>query len=463
MKPIFTLRGWTNERNFVSLHPFSHPFTAMKKILLFLLSLSLYINVSAYELIRGQFAGSEIYPGTVRDFVVSVPEGYDPAGAPLPLYVGLDGILCDAPHRLDSLAAAGDIPPMIGVYIQSGLVRNDAGDIVRYNRSNEFDAITPAFATFLEEEFLPYVANLTTADGRPIRFTDDPQQRMIFGLSSGGICAFKVAWQRPDLFRKVYTGCGTFVPMRGGEQLQVLVRKAEPRPLKVYLQDGYSDTWNPVFGSWFEANVLLNSGLEFAGYEVNHDWAEGGHSVKRTTEIFPEVMKWMWSDGDGPRPTGNGTLAATLVEGEDWAEVDTAPLGAPAAVEARYPDGAFVVRPIANSNLLEQAILTADGTELYAQPFYYLHSISEVPFVVSDMAFDSDGYLWVLTNAGIQMLDQNGRVRGIISLPRGHEFNALNIGRNEVTVSSPDGTTFRRRFTVSPATPGITPKSQGQG
>ncbi len=40
--------------------------------------------------------------------------------------------------------------------------------------------------------------------------------RAICGLSSGGICAFTVAWERPDYFHKVLSHIGSFTDIRGG-------------------------------------------------------------------------------------------------------------------------------------------------------------------------------------------------------------------------------------------------------
>ena len=180
-------------------------------------------------------------------------------------------------------------------------------------------------------------------------------------------------------------------------------------------------------------------------------------------------MKWMWSDESaGSRPTGNATLAGILVQDEQWKEIHPSsagfPLDPPSEVKAIYPGGSFVVRPITGSNIMEQAVLTSSGEEKFSQPFYYLHTVSALPFEISDLEFDSEGYLWALTTSGIQLLDQNGRVRGIISLPHGQKFTAMRItGDGKVLLRSSTGRFFERRLNVTPATPGFTPKSQGQG
>lgn len=447
--------------------------TAMKHILAILPAIVLATNARAYEIIDGRLDDSAYYPSTVHTFKVSVPENYDPeAGACL--YVGLDGILCRAPERIDSLIATGDIPPMIGVYLQPGVVYGTDGEVLRYNRSNEFDAPDGRFARFLETELLPAVRSLRTADGKEIALRPGAENAMIFGLSSGGIAAFNAAWQRPDLFERVYSGCGTFVPMRGADGLQSLVRKSEPRRIRVFLQDGYSDSWNPLFGSWYEANRMLASALEFAGYDCAFDWAEGGHSVARTSAIFPEVMKWLWAGGTDGRPTGNATLAPILDGAGEWtAEAMENPAAGEAA--AIYPDSTFTVSPREGSNYLWQALRRPDGTLYAAQPFYWLHSTENRTLSIGGMAFDADGMLWVATDAGIQICDQNGRVRGIIALPLELATAAadsrtaglpagssLAISDGRITLTTPHAT-YRRRLNVRPAIPGRRPKPQGQG
>ena len=168
--------------------------------LLFLAVAMVAIGMAAgHVMIDGSLEQSADYPGTVHSFQVYVPDQYD-GKRPAALYVGLDGVLCNAPQVMDSLIAAGKMPCTIGVFLQPGVVKGDDGIVLRYNRCYEFDSTTGLFAHFLETEVLPAVENMTTEKGRPIRLSRYPQDRMIFGLSSGGIAAFNAAWHRPDLF-----------------------------------------------------------------------------------------------------------------------------------------------------------------------------------------------------------------------------------------------------------------------
>lgn len=433
------------------------------------------INVHAYELIEGVLENSKIYPGTVHKFSVSIPADYD-ASYDAALFVGLDGVMCDAPGVFDNLIAEGSMPMTIGVYLIPGVIKDENGEVLRYNRSNEFDATDARFAEFLETELLPAVKSMTTPDGKAINISDNPQLHAIYGLSSGGIAAFNAAWHRPDLFGKVFMGCATLVPMRGGHNLQAIVRKHEPKPIKIMLQDTFHDTWNPLFGSWYEANVLMASALEFAGYDVKTDWVEGGHSPARACEIFPDVMRWLWSSADSSRTTSNNLLAPMLIKGEDWEEYrgEKVTLSPGAGMHrAVYPDGTIVAScGDEKTNFLNQSIINKQGEEENLQRFYWLHTYDNTALEVGGMAFDGDGNLWAVTNAGIQICDQNGRVRGILSLPNGIEVEKTGIsilqgkdeGVSQVILITPNGKSlFKRNFILRYPQQGVRPASQGQG
>lgn len=434
---------------------------------LLLVTLTLSFAASAHEIIKGTLKAKWNYPGTEREIQVYVPDAYD-GKTPACLYVGLDGILCNAPNVMDSLIAVGKMPVTIGVFLQPGVIKDSDGNVLRYNRSNEFDMTTGTFAAFIENEVLPWVENLTTARGLPIKLSHRGADGMIFGLSSGGIAAFTAAWHRPDLFSRVFSGVGTFVAMRGGNDLQAIVRKSEPRPLRIFLQDGTNDVWNPLFGHWYEGNRMLASALDFAGYDARYDWSDCYHGVKRANEIFPEVMEWMWQGWpEAPRcgKTQNNLLDTMLVDDSEWKQEMFAVPDA-GEVYALYPNGGHYVRPHDGTNCLWQYIVDADGNEICSQPFYWLHSYDNSLLTVSAMEFDGAGDLWVVTNAGAQICDQNGRVRGIIMLPIGVDANdiiKIGFSDNEVWLWSNKDIRYYRKMHITPPEPLSTPKSQGQG
>jgi len=431
-------------------------------ILLALLALK---AVAGHTMLDGTLEQSTIYPGTVHTFQVYIPDQYD-GKRPAALYVGLDGVLCHAPQVMDSLIAVGKMPCTIGVFLQPGIIRDDEGTVLRYNRCYEFDSTTDLFARFLESEVLPAVENMKTSRGKPIRLSRQPQDRMIFGLSSGGIAAFNTAWHRPDLFGKVFTGVGTFVAMRGGNDLQALVRKTEPLPLRIFIQDGSNDAWNPLFGHWYEGNQMLASALEFAGYDVQCDWSDGGHNVTRSTEIFPQVMEWMWRDWPAAPAMGQtkNDFLQELFMAEDtgWEKASEGMAGKP-VTRIIYPDLTNIAMiPTTPGNTVWQYVLK-DGQPAYGEPFYWLHNDDSRPLDIQTITFDGNGNLWAVTNLGIQVCDQNGRVRAILRMPDG-------IGPiNEITISGgyvwllTDTFNWRRRLNVASPILGTRPPSQGQG
>ena len=275
------------------------------------------------EVIKFTLSDSQIYPGTQREVLVYVPQQYD-GTKPACLLVCMDGILYDATTVMDNLIASGEMPVTIGVFINPGVVYDEDGEVVRYNRCKEFDSTDDTFSQFIENEVLAKVEGMKTPSGKAIILSKDANDRAITGASSGGIAAFSVAWNRPDLYSRVYTTVGTFVAMRGGNNYSNIVRKTEPKPLRIYMQDGWYDVWNPIFGEWFEHNLLMESAFNFAGYEMFHHWNRGNHSIKYGTLAFPDAMRWLWKGYPAKVQKGwsnNGMLQDILLENEDWQQV----------------------------------------------------------------------------------------------------------------------------------------------
>lgn len=433
-------------------------------------------------ILKGTFAESELYPQTRREWQVYVPVQYDGV-TPACLLLGLDGILFNATTVLDNLIASGQMPVTIGVFVQPGVSYDEAGNVLRYNRSNEFDRTDGTFARFLETEILPMVEKMVTPDGRPVRLSHNPDDRAICGASSSGIAAFTAAFFRPDLFHRVYSSVGTYVAMRGGNDYPALVRKYEPKPIRIFLQDGLKDAWNPLFGEWWEQNLLMESALDFAGYEEIAHWDRGGHSIWHGTKMFPDAMRWLWKSWPAPVKAGdsrNDMLQSLLGSGKEreagWNAVEERDV--PKAARKRlarplttllYPSGKLEISVEENSNWLRSALVRPDGSRTAGEQFYWLHNPDnhslEGP-IARDLAFDTLGNLYVLTPFGIQVCDQNGRVRAILALPAGTQSAEAFCFSGQRLYLRCDGRTFVRTLKHSawnPAEGFITPPSQGQG
>ena len=271
------------------------------------------------EVTKHAFAGSKVFPGTTRTYWVYVPAKYD-GKTPACVYVNQDGIQYKAPEVFDRLIHEKKMPVTVGVFVTPGVVPPSGPDaLARFNRSYEYDGLGDAYARFLLDELLPEVEKLKTADGRPIVLSKKGNDRAIGGASSGAICAFTAAWERPDAFTRVFSSIGTYVGLRGGHVYPTLIRKSEPRPLRVYLQDGENDL-NIYGGDWWMANQEMERALTFAGYAVEHSWDKGRHSTDEATKVFPRAMEFLWKGWPEPVKAGKGSqpLQELLIPGEGW-------------------------------------------------------------------------------------------------------------------------------------------------
>lgn len=273
------------------------------------------------EVLKFSFDKSKVFPGTYRDYWVYVPAQYTP-DKPACVYVNQDGVQWQAPIVFDNLIHKKEMPITIGVFVMHGRVRpadaNAALD--RFNRSYEYDGLGDGYARFILDELLPDVETKKTSDGRAIRLSKSGNDRAIGGSSSGAICAFTAAWERPDAFSRVFSAIGTYVGLRGGDGYPTLIRKYEPKPLRIFLQDGSADQ-NIYGGDWWMANQMMERALTFSGYEVQHAWGDGGHNGQHGTAVFPDAMRFLWKDWPQPVKGGatrNNALNEILVPGEGW-------------------------------------------------------------------------------------------------------------------------------------------------
>ena len=273
------------------------------------------------EVIKFVFENSKIFPGTRRECSVYIPVQYKPE-QPACVYVNQDGIQWKAPVVFDNLIHRKEMPITIGVFISPGQVvaANDQAANDRYNRSFEYDGLGDNYARFLLEELLPEVEKQKSSDGRAIRLSKYGNDRAIGGGSSGAVCAFTTAWEKPNEFSRVFSAIGTYVGLRGADRYPTLIRKYEPKPIRIFLQDGSNDL-NIYGGDWWKANETMERALTFAGYEVNHVWAEGAHNGSHGSSVFPEAMRWLWRDWPKPVAIGsskNQFLSDILIPGQGW-------------------------------------------------------------------------------------------------------------------------------------------------
>jgi enterochelin esterase family protein len=260
---------------------------------------------------------SKIFAGTTRDWWIYVPAQYDGSRKAC-VMVFQDGGAANgdpkqagpdnATYVFDNLIAAKQMPATIAIFISPGTFpATDPAGKPKSNRSVEYDTPDATYSRFLMEEILPEVS-------KQYQLTDKPEERAICGASSGGICAFTVAWERPDCFQKVVSHIGSFTNIRGGYSYPFLIRKTEAkasvtaygtpdmaktlelrRKIRVFLQDGRNDLDNQA-GNWPLANQEMAAALKFARWDYWFVFGEGTHNGKHGASIFPDTMRWLWRD-----------------------------------------------------------------------------------------------------------------------------------------------------------------------
>jgi enterochelin esterase-like enzyme len=232
---------------------------------------------------------SAIFEGTERDWWIYVPSQYrEDSPACLMVFQDGQGAKDYTPAYFDNLIAKGEMPATVGVFISPGTFADKRSD-----RSREYDTLSDAYVRFLLEEILPEVE-------KTVRLRHDPASRAIAGISSGGICAFTAAWERPDQFGKVLSWVGSFTDIahgaslkEGGHNYPALIRLAPKKPIRVYLQDGENDLDNQ-FGSWWLANLQMARSLEFAKYDYKFVGGHGFHSDRHGRAVFADALRWLW-------------------------------------------------------------------------------------------------------------------------------------------------------------------------
>lgn len=248
---------------------------------------------------------SKVFPGTTRDYWIYVPAQYKP-GVPAAVMVLQDGAgfvkedgAWRTPIVFDNLIHRGQMPVTIGVLIDPGVMpARDNSEQARFHRSFEYDNLSDAYSRFLLDEILPEVAARFT-------LTSDPNLRAIGGSSSGAICAFTAAWHRPDSFRRVLSFIGSYTNLRGGDSYAALIRKTEPKPIRVFLQDGSNDL-DTYSGSWWNANQGIAASLNYAGYDHRFVTGSEAHNSKHGAAILPDALRWLWRDHAQPIPAPKG-------------------------------------------------------------------------------------------------------------------------------------------------------------
>lgn len=258
---------------------------------------------------RGPFTlPSQAYPGAQHTYWIYVPAQYSAVTAADLLifndgqaYMNAEGD-ARAQNVLDNLIYRREIPVMIGVFINPGRRpdqpepnRAEWGDRTT-NRPTEYNTLDDKYVRVIVDELMPVLY-------KDYNISKDPERHGIGGCSSGAIAAFTVAWQRPDVFHKVFSMVGSFTNIRGGHAYADIVRNSEKKPIRIFLQDGRNDqralAQDGTYAEnrdWFFQNVRLTKALTEKGYDVNYTWSMGNHGLKQGGGLLPDMLRWLWRD-----------------------------------------------------------------------------------------------------------------------------------------------------------------------
>jgi len=238
---------------------------------------------------------SKLY-NNFREYWVYVPAQYD-SDRPTALMVFQDGhtYVNDSgdfrvPVVYDNLIHQKKLPVTICLFLNPGHNTKEYPEN-RYrasSRADEYDVLNDKYATMLIDEII-------TELRKKLNISNDPKMHGIGGLSSGAICAFTAAWQRPDYFHKVLSHIGSYTNIRGGHSYPFLIRNHKKKDIKIFMQDGTNDL-NNEFGDWWIANLQMESAFKFKGYDFKFEKGVGAHSGRHGGAILPESLIWLWSD-----------------------------------------------------------------------------------------------------------------------------------------------------------------------
>lgn len=250
------------------------------------------VKMKNNQMIKREFLG-DIYQGTKRDYWVYIPKQYsDNVAANLMVlqdgdaYFKADGPM-HVPEMVDKLIDAGKIAPTVCVFIRPGIVIDPTlpEHAPMTQRSLEYDGMNDQYTRFLINELLPEAL-------AGLNISQDPAKRVIGGLSSGGICAWTVAWYRSDLFGKVLSHCGSFTDIRGGGAYPSMIRMQVKKPIKMYFQSGSQDL-NTKYGDWALGNKMMKSALDFKGYESHFEFGTEGHDLIHGAELLEQSLVYL--------------------------------------------------------------------------------------------------------------------------------------------------------------------------
>ena len=281
-------------------------------------------------------------------------------------------------------------------------------------RLDNYDLFCSEYADFLVYELIPYIKEKYN-----LRISPDPDWHMTSGGSSGGISAFMIAWFHPEYFHRVYMSSPSFLAMGRGNEIPVLIRKYETKPLKVY-EEYSEDEPNEYFGASFWIDQEAKSALEFAGYDSRCVFFPGESHCSRlgSREESRKRLSWLW-DGYMTTPVraprNSPRVSAVIPDGSVWETADHFP--AKDGVTLNVLSADHTMRYFGGET--EDVLFKVPTDKPEARHCHgFLHTLPLInPKGAIDLAVDEGDRLFVLTSIGIQCVRSFGLIDTILDLP----------------------------------------------
>ncbi len=235
---------------------------------------------------------------------------------------------------LDNLIQQHRIPAMIAIGIGAG-----GQDAQGSERGLEYDAVSGAYADWVEREVLPLVEQHANA-----RLTRNPDGRAAMGISSSGAAAFTMAWFHPELYHRVLAYSPTMVNQQwphspalpggaweyhdkwagpAGPSLNVngdnvtksdvpdgspLIPNSPPKPIRFWFEVGDQDLFYPLspvadgMHDWVLADEHMAKVLAAKGYHYQFIFSRNARHVDKPTvaQTLPEALEWLWKGYPAP-------------------------------------------------------------------------------------------------------------------------------------------------------------------
>ena len=409
---------------------------------------------------EGEYTSTKYYVNAVFPYQVYIPaccEGKANCG----VIVDCDGLNGAEAAAVEFLQASGKAPACVSIGVTAGyLPKGNREGFDRNLRFLTYDMATGRYADFVVDELIPYLT-----EKYHLNLSGSPDMHLISGGSSGGICAWNMAWHRNDYFHRVYASSPSFLAMGNGEADPFLIRKYEPKPIRVFTDYSENEP-DDYFGSSFVVAQNFERALWFAGYDFKCDYHHGeGHCSRRCDyehAVFRMLYLWdRWQDTPVEVNKLSTRMEKIIPIGSKWekAQYDFGDHKTVKTALGDYiaKDNEVVFRSGGAENVLcdsfenisaialscdkwrlyiadkkrrciYAASIAADGTFDGVYLFASLHVPTEcVDPGVYDMCVDTEDRIYAATEMGIQCVRSFGLVDGILLNPEKAPVEAIEL------------------------------------